>query len=126
MPHLELAVVALTAACILILPLILLVTLGTWRRLRQVAARADMADDTQLDAIAARLADRQATAAGPALEQLSTQMTEMRRDFDWLVSDRMIEQAIEMAKAGEESNHITTRTGISDAELAAMTRLRQH
>ncbi|WP_200901840.1 hypothetical protein [Roseovarius tolerans] len=57
---------------------------------------------------------------------LSDRMDEMRRDFDWLVSDRMIEQAVDMARLGQSHDSIAQTTGVSSAELDAIRKLRRH
>ena len=61
-----------------------------------------------------------------SLGTISDRMDEMRRDFDWLVSDRMIEQAVDMARLGQGHDSIAQTTGVSGAELDAIRKLRRH
>ena len=61
-----------------------------------------------------------------SIRNLTARVEEMRKDFDWLVSDRMIEQAIDMARLGQPTATIVQTTGISPDELATINKLRRH
>jgi hypothetical protein len=50
----------------------------------------------------------------------------MRSDIQWLTSERMIDQAINMAREGESGSEIARQTGISADELVAMQAFRRH
>lgn len=50
----------------------------------------------------------------------------MKRDFEWLVSDRMIELAINMAGTGQPQERIAKHTGISASELDAIRKVSKH
>lgn len=50
----------------------------------------------------------------------------MKRDFEWLVSDRMIELAINMAGSGQSEDRIAKHTGISSSELDAIRKVAKH
>lgn len=125
MTHTDLALVTLAASCLVFLPLILLVALGIRRRIIATMAARPVLQEADLDALAARLRDPAAETTA-AMEAINAQVTEMRKGFDWLVSDRMIEQAIDMARAGLAPANITAQTGISSAELAAIAKCRNH
>jgi hypothetical protein len=92
-------------------------------QLRHQQARPGEPD---LDVIAQKLGARLGLGDGASLGTLSDRMDEMRRDFDWLVSDRMIEQAVDMARLGQSAESIAQTTGVSGAELDAIRKLRRH
>jgi hypothetical protein len=115
MTHLELAFLTLALCCLVFLPAILWVAIGIRRRIAATAhqQKADLA------ALASKL-------QMPAMDSMTEDMAEIRKGFDWLVTDRMISEAVEMARSGLSTPAIVSRTGISSAELAAITKCRNH
>lgn len=122
----DLALVTLAVTCLVFLPLILIVALGIRRRIASSVAAQPMLHAADLDAIATRLREPLTEDKTAAIETITEQVTEIRKNFDWLVSDRMIEQAIDMARAGLATSSITAQTGISGAELTAINKSRKH
>jgi hypothetical protein len=82
--------------------------------------------ESEMDHIARRLGHKLGLSDEASLMSIADRMDEMRRDFDWLVSDRMIEQAIDMARFGQKPDSIARNTGISASELEAIRKLRKH
>jgi len=115
------AIIALAVFCALFLPVILFVALRNRQHLLAAAH-----NQTRQDAILAHMHSSQTGKTDATMETISEQINEIRKGFDWLVSDRMIEQAIDMAKAGTATPKITAQTGISSAEIAAITKCRNH
>lgn len=115
------AIMALAVFCTLFLPTILFVTLRNRQYLLAAAQK-----QAQLDGVLARGQTSQTDKTDATMDAISEQITEIRKGFDWLVSDRMIQQAIDMAQAGTANPKITAQTGISSAELIAITKCRNH
>lgn len=126
MHYTELAVISLTASCIFFLPLILLSIWGIRRRMAKGAKHGAALSESTIDTIVARVVAKTEDKEAATLGQLNAHIVEIREDFDWLVSNRMIEQAVEMARLGEAGEHITKQTGISSLELNAITKHRRH
>ena len=115
MTHIELALTGLTSLCLVLMPIALLF-------LRRIANEL-----VTLNKNASKLSEASLVPAGAAGAQGSTALTdlsdsvaEMKRDFEWLVSDRMIELAINMAGTGQPQDRIAKHTGISASELDAI------
>jgi len=100
------------------------------RRRNLAVAKADaaaaVASEELADQIANRLAKKLGLDEDCTLKSLSSDLSDMREGFAWLVSDRMIDEAIAMAQIGEEPRSISNQTGISEAELAAIEKLRRN
>lgn len=126
MYYTEISVILLTSAYILALPLIMMTLFSIRRRVAKITAQPDIFDQTTVDAIAERIVVKTSTKDAAAFGELNSHMSEIRDDFDWLVSNRMIEQAVEMAKLGEAGDYITKQTGISNLELEAIRKHRRH
>ena len=115
MTHLEIAFLTLALSCVVFLPAILWVAVSIRKR---VTANA-----RQVEADIGALASKLQT---PVTDAMTEDMAEIRKGFDWLVTDRMISEAVEMARNGLSTPAIVSRTGISGAELAAITKCRNH
>ncbi|MCI5041960.1 MULTISPECIES: hypothetical protein [Donghicola] len=76
-------------------------------------------------AVLANVAEEQAK-IGATIEAIATEIKDMRSDIQWLTSERMIDQAINMAREGESGSEIARQTGISADELVAMQAFRRH
>lgn len=122
----DLALLTLAVTCAVFLPMILVVALGIRRRVTETAAIKTALMDTELDAIAIRLRAGQPDTTSAAIDTITEQVSEIRKNFDWLVSDRMIDQAIDMAREGLATPVITAQTGISGVELDAIKKCRKH
>ncbi len=76
-------------------------------------------------AVLAKVAEEQAK-IGATIEAMASEIKDMRSDVQWLTSERMIDQAINMAREGESGSEIARQTGISADELVAMQAFRRH
>lgn len=120
MTHIELALTSLTAICFVLFPLALLFL----RRIaKELVTLNKSASEFSVSGV--NVADS-ATQSSTTLSELSESMAEMKRDFEWLVSDRMIELAINMAGAGQSQDSIAKHTGISASELDAIQKIAKH
>lgn len=121
MTHIELALTGLTTVCLVLLPIALLFLRRIARELVTLNKSASKFEDTGFAPANA------ATAQGSsALTELTDSVAEMKRDFEWLVSDRMIELAINMAGTGQSEDRIAKHTGISSSELDAIRKVAKH
>lgn len=121
MTHIELALTGLTTLCLVLMPVALLFLRRISRelvRLNQSATKF-----SQAGLVPALNAQAQGS---KTLNDLSDSVAEMKRDFEWLVSDRMIELAINMAGTGQSQDRIAKHTGISASELDAIQKIAKH
>ena len=118
----ELLLVCAAALTLVSLPILLVLSLRQSTFFEPVPPM----EETDIERIAAMLSERLGITDKASIHNLTTRIEEMRADFDWLVSDRMIEQAIEMARLGQPMGAISQNTGISEDELIAIQRLRRH
>ena len=121
MTHLELALTGLTTVCLLLLPVALLFLHRIGRELGALNQSAAKLSEGSLAAATTLPAQGAAT-----LTELTDSVAEMKRDFEWLVSDRMIELAINMAGTGQSQDRIAQHTGISASELDAIRKIAKH
>jgi len=126
MTYIEFALFGLAAACCVALATLIALSLRQGRTLGALNRRALRPNEADLDIIAQKLGTKLGLSEDASLGTLSDRMDEMRRDFDWLVSDRMIEQAVDMARLGQNHDSIAQTTGVSSAELDAIRKLRRH
>ena len=126
MTYFEITLYALAVLCMIALPLILAVSIRMARMLAQLSGRMFHMSESEMDHIARRLGHKLGLSDEASLMSIADRMDEMRRDFDWLVSDRMIEQAIDMARFGQKPDSIARNTGISASELEAIRKLCKH
>ncbi|MFA8387615.1 MAG: hypothetical protein ACEPO2_18510 [Pelagibaca sp.] len=121
MTHIELALTGLTTVCLLLMPVALLFLHRIGRELSTLNQSAAKLSEGSLAAATALPAQGAAT-----LTELTDSVAEMKRDFEWLVSDRMIELAINMAGTGQSQDRIAQHTGISASELDAIQKIAKH
>lgn len=126
MTYIEFALIGLAAACCVALAALTVLSLRQGRTLGALNRRSFRPNEADLDIIAHKLGTKLGLSDEASLGTLSDRMDEMRRDFDWLVSDRMIEQAVDMARLGQSHDSIAQTTGVSSAELDAIRKLRRH
>jgi hypothetical protein len=139
MTHIEIALVGLTTTCLVLLPIALLFLRRIARELVSLNRHASKISDSKIDGItqpadtttvlsaAQSSAETGDSAQGATkLTELSDSVAEMKRDFEWLVSDRMIELAINMAGTGQSQERIAKHTGISTSELDAIRKVAKH
>ena len=117
----EITLIGLAALCGTCLLVLVVLSVRQVRWLRSLGSPLQAAD---ADRLADLVAGKTARDHEDGLARLSDQMDSMRRDFEWLVSDRMIQQAVDMARTGESPDTISHQTGISTAELDAIRKLR--
>lgn len=117
MTYTELALTGLATICLVLMPIALLFLRRIAKELVALNKSAAKFEDTRVAA----------TAQGTdTLNELSDSVAEMKRDFEWLVSDRMIELAINMAGSGQSEDRIAKHTGISSSELDAIRKVAKH
>lgn len=126
MTYIDFVLLGLVAACGAALIALIVLSLRQERTLRALNRHTLYSNEAELDMIANKLGAKLGLSEEATLGTLSDRMGEMRRDFDWLVSDRMIEQAVDMARLGQSHDSISQTTGISPAELDAIRKLRWH
>lgn len=71
-----------------------------------------------------RLADAQDCSAEMA--RMHQTLLQMRADVEWLAGERMIEQAIEMCRAGLSNESISADLGLHPADVRTLRLLRAH
>lgn len=121
MNHIELALTGLTTVCLLLLPITLIVLRRISKELVSLNVTTSKLSETQSDRT-----ESTAAQSATALNDLSDSVAEMKRDFEWLVSDRMIELAVNMAGTGHPQDRISKHTGISASELDAIQKIAKH
>jgi hypothetical protein len=121
MNHIELALTGLTTVCLLLLPITLIVLRRISKELVSLNVTTSKLSETQSDRT-----EGTAAQSATALNDLSDSVAEMKRDFEWLVSDRMIELAVNMAGTGHPQDRISKHTGISASELDAIQKIAKH
>ncbi|MGP3697158.1 hypothetical protein [Rhodobacter sp. NSM] len=119
---LSLALPAMAAATVALLML----------RRRRAAAPAVAAPpplEDQLAALEQRISDRlhdMDWRHATVLDRISATTDSLQSDIDWLTGERMIEQAISLARRGEEPSAIAAEVGLDLEEAKAIARLRRH
>lgn len=126
MTYHEFALLGLLALCMLALAFLVVLSVRHARGIDALGRHGFRTSEADLDIIAQKLGTRLGVSDEASLGTISNRMDEMRRDFDWLVSDRMIEQAVDMARLGQGHDSIAQSTGVSGAELDAIRKLRRH
>lgn len=126
MTYFEITLYALAVLCMIALPLLLAVSIRMARMIAALSGQVLRLSEAEIEQIARRLSHKLGLSDDASLISIADRMDEMRKDFDWLVSDRMIEQAIDMARFGQQPDAIAHNTGISASELEAIRKLRKH
>lgn len=120
MTHIELMLAGLIMICLVLMPIALLLLRRIARELVNLNASSSYVSAGDVGSVDAT------TQGSTTLSELSGSVAEMKRDFEWLVSDRMIELAINMAGTGQSQERIAQHTGISASELNAIQRISKH
>lgn len=120
MTLIELSLTGLTTLCLVLMPIALLFLRRIANELMNLGQSASKLSETALIPATA------AAQGSSALTELTDSVAEMKRDFEWLVSDRMIELAINMAGTGQPQDRIAKHTGISASELDAIQKIAKH
>lgn len=97
------------------------------------APPVEAAPAIDIDALVARVAERieetiedtQASIAATQ-EAIRVDLAALRADMEWLTSERMIEQAIALARSGEAPEAIAEATGLSAEDARTLASLRRH
>ncbi|WP_417726994.1 hypothetical protein [Roseovarius sp.] len=126
MTYSEITLYSLAALLMVALPLMLALSIRMARMLSCLRSQVLRLSEAEIEQVAQRLGHKLGLSSEASLVSIADRMDEMRRDFDWLVSDRMIEQAIDMARFGQKQDSITRNTGISASELDAIRKIRKH
>lgn len=101
---------------------------AVWYQMRILNKRvAAMGENTTMsvDRIVSGVCDRMKVNESTSIDRVAKSVEDIRQDFEWLVSDRMIEQAIEIART-EKSPEKIRRIGMNDDEVAAAIMFRKH
>ncbi|MWP38252.1 hypothetical protein D1114_06450 [Cereibacter sphaeroides] len=99
------------------------------RRHRAGAPAAPPALEEQLAALEQRISDRlhdMDWRHASVLDRISATTDSLQSDIDWLTGERMIEQAIQLARKGAEPEAIAGEVGLELEEARAIARLRRH
>lgn len=99
------------------------------RRRAALAAAAPSPLEAQLAALEQRLSDRlhdMDWRHATALDRISATTDSLQADLDWLTGERMIDQAIALARRGEDPETIAAEVGLDPDEAKAVARLRRH
>ena len=95
---------------------------------RRIEAKAEMPllSGAQIDEPASQISQKMGATAGANLATIASDVSDMRNDFDWLISERMIEQAITMAQNGQPAPAITCAIGLNEDEQVLIAKFRKH
>jgi len=106
-----------------------------WRLMLRLAQEAPAAapvqtplalDEADLEAISRRIADGLGASQDSGLDTISSKIDQLRAEFDWVVGESLIHQAVALARSGQSEGEIAQTTGISADELQAIRRFRRH
>ena len=82
--------------------------------------------ETELDAISRRVAEALGADEGTGLDTVAERIDQLRAEFDWVVGESLITQAVSLARSGHPETDIAQATGITADELQAIRRFRRH
>lgn len=108
-----------------------------WITSRAVAARQAQADTNSrllpedITAIRSQVADMLdqrslSHSADSQFTEISEKLSQLSADVDWFVGERLIEQAVALARSGYPEQEISRATGISLDEVESIRRFRRH
>lgn len=108
----------------------LALALATAKRARH-KAEAAFADREQeflarIDARLAEFSSQSARSTSDAMERIHSDIQSLQTDMEWLAGERMIEQAIEMARIGHSASEISTDLGMPLEAANTITKYRRH
>lgn len=74
----------------------------------------------------ARRLDAQHEQTAEKIANIARDITFVQADLEWLSSEHMISQAIDLARHGGDSGDIARATGIGESDIRALQKLRRH
>lgn len=95
------------------------------RRANAASAPASLGE-AELDAISRRVAGALGAGEETGLDTIAARIDQLRAEFDWVVGESLITQAVSLARTGHSEGEIAQVTGISADELQAIRRFRRH
>jgi hypothetical protein len=95
------------------------------RRAKAAAAPATLGE-AEIDAISRRVASALGAGEETGLDTIAARIDQLRAEFDWVVGESLITQAVSLARTGHSEGEIAQVTGISADELQAIRRFRRH
>lgn len=95
-------------------------------RLRAQSAKPAGLCDEDMEKISEMIIEKLDDRPDTGLAATANKLDQIRVDFDWLIGERLIEQAITLAQSGQPSKEISRATGISAEEVQAIRRFRRH
>jgi hypothetical protein len=118
---LTLAVAILVAAGIILHLMIRLRAVATAQ-----AAAGQPLHESSVDEISRRVAAGLGASPDATLDSIASRIDQLRAEFDWVVGESLIHQAVALARSGQSEAEIAQTTGISADELQAIRRFRRH
>lgn len=108
----------------LVLASLIIVLMG--RKLQQLRANGSaILNEAQLDQIAARVSTEIGAGPEARLDVLVVKLDQLRAEFDWVVGESLITQAVVLAQTGHSETEVSKSTGISGDEVEAIQRFRR-
>ncbi len=99
-------------------------------QLRRATGRATVGapalGEAEIEAISRRVAGALGAADETGLDTIAAKIDQLRAEFDWVVGESLITQAVSLARTGHSEGEIAQATGISADELQAIRRFRRH
>lgn len=118
----------LAAAVVLTMLLAGLMSVRRLRLRKAVAAKPAQQEILlqQIDARLEALANRLETSQHIVVNRLHDDIRGLQTDMDWLAGERMIDEAIAMARNGQQSQDISAELGLPMDAVQTITRFRKH
>lgn len=82
--------------------------------------------EAEIEAISRRVAGALGAGEDTGLDTIAARIDQLRAEFDWVVGESLINQAVSLARSGHNEGEIAQATGISADELQAIRRFRRH
>lgn len=82
--------------------------------------------EAEIEAISRKVAGALGAAEDTGLDTIAARIDQLRAEFDWVVGESLITQAVSLARTGHSEGEIAQVTGISADELQAIRRFRRH
>lgn len=102
---------------------------GTKIARSKAEAKLAVREQEMLARIDARLAEfgaQSSRSTNDAMERIHSDIQSLQTDLEWLAGERMIEQAIEMARIGHTATDISTDLGMPLEAANTITKYRRH
>lgn len=113
-------------ASALTIALALVAYVGIRRRSLRTSVQRETALLAQIDLRLDALSNQTTQHTQVAMERIHSDIQSLQSDMDWLAGERMIEQAIEMARTGRTANDICTELGMPLEAANTITTYRRH